>query len=73
MLANRNGISIANSETGQDTPNRSATSPTGTPANTSSTARYLCSCTLSSQSTHERVKHQLKPPRKASSGVGHSS
>ena len=45
----------------QLTPYRSATSVTGTPATTSSTARYLCSDTLNSHSMSRSVKHQTEP------------
>jgi len=51
------------------TPYRSATSVTGTPAPTSSTARYLCSATLNSHSMSGSVKHQAKPMCQASSGT----
>ena len=55
------------------TPYRSATSVTGTPASTSSTARYLCSATLNSHGMSRSVKHQTEPLCKASSGTAHSS
>jgi hypothetical protein len=50
----------------RDTPNRPATSITGTPACTSSTARYRCSVMVNSISTRRSVTHQVKPPRNAS-------
>ena len=53
------------------TPYRSATSITGAPARTSSTARYLCSTTFSSRSMSGSVTHQVKPPCHTSSGAGH--
>src|SRR5258708_31774917 len=44
-----------------DTPNRSATSITGTPACTSSTARYRCSVTVNSTNTRQSVTHHVEP------------
>jgi hypothetical protein len=50
-------------------PYRSATSVTGTPASTSSTARYLCSVTLSSHNMSRSARHQAEPMCQASSGT----
>jgi len=45
------------------------TSVTGTPAPTSSTARYLCSVTLNSHNMSGNVKHQAKPKWARSTGA----